>query len=104
MLRIGAAEAKADGPEGEVEGDGCQDEGLCDAAAVDARVRRRLQSSDQLEAAHVHAGRMDHGYRHGSHLHVPLLASPGKKQLMKETKSRRFLTVNHLTALLITKI
>ncbi len=46
LLRIAAAEAKAYGPEGEVEGDGCEDEGLCDAAAVDARVRRRLQSSD----------------------------------------------------------
>jgi hypothetical protein len=78
LLRIAAAEAKADGPEGEVEGDGCEDEGLCDAAAVDARVRRRLQSPDQLEAAHVHAGRMDHGHRHGSHLYVPVLASPGK--------------------------
>jgi hypothetical protein len=104
LLRIAAAEAKAYGPEGEVEGDGCQDEGLCDAAAVDARVRRRLQSSDQLEAAHVHAGRMDHGHRHGSHLHLPVLASPGKKQLMIETKYRRFLTVTHLTGLLITKI
>ena len=73
-----AAEAKAVGPEGEIEGDGEQDEGVRAAVAVHARVHRRLQGPDQPETADVHARCLDNGHRHGSHLYLPLLASPGQ--------------------------
>jgi hypothetical protein len=76
-----ATEAKAVGSKGETEGDGEQDEGVRTAVAVHARVHRRLQGLDQPEAADVHARCLDHGHRHWSHLHLPLLASPGQNQV-----------------------
>ena len=91
-----AAEAKAVGPEGEIEGDGKQDEGVCAAVAVHARVHRRLQGPDQPEAADVHARRLDHGHRHRSHLYIPLLASPGQNLLTHETTVAVLITLANM--------
>ena len=77
IFLISASKAEADGPEGEAEGDGLEDEGVRAAAAIHARVHRRLQGPDQPEAADVRHSGLGHGHRHGTHLHLPLLAFAG---------------------------